>query len=225
MFKELAVDDIRDVAPHFRRLRVSAPWLRTTTVAAGDKLQIMILESGPRTYTPFSHDASAGTIELLAYVHGDTPGAAWVRDLRTGARFRAFGPRGSLALSSLNGPVVLFGDETSFAIAVALQQVRGANDALSFVFECSAPEEAERVLSDLGLSQHSVIARQPARAHLNAVESEIRAALAQHPNAHLVLTGHAQMIQAIRAAFKSQPAAYTDQKVKAYWADGKRGLD
>ncbi|HKP58639.1 MAG TPA: hypothetical protein VJV78_18060 [Polyangiales bacterium] len=223
--KELSVDEVRDLSPHFRRVRISAPWLRTAAVSAGDKLQIMIAECGPRTYSPFGHDSAAGALELLAYVHGETSTATWVRALVPGARFHAMGPRGSLALSSLPGPVVLFGDETSFGVATALRQARGSSNGLSFVFECSHADEARTVLADIGLDGCSVVERQSARAHARAVEGQLRAALAQHPSAHLVLTGHAQMIQALRAALKAEPAAYAGQKVKAYWADGKRGLD
>ena len=223
--KPLTVDEVRDLTPHFRRVRMSAPWLRSASVAAGDKLQIMISECGPRTYSPFAHDVAAGTLEILAYVHGDTPTAAWVRGLAPGATFYGLGPRGSLALAELRGPVVLVGDETSFGVATALHKARGANDGLSFVFESSKPEEARSVLADLGLSAHSVVERQPGRSHVNALERDVRAALANNSAAHLVLTGHAQTIQALRAALKAQPPTYAGQKVKAYWADGKRGLD
>jgi hypothetical protein len=53
----------------------------------------------------------------------------------------------------------------------------------------------------------------------------VRAALGRQPGSHLVLTGHAQMIQSLRASIKASPAPHAGQKVKAYWADGKRGLD
>jgi ferric-chelate reductase (NADPH) len=234
VFPELVVDAVRDVSAHFRQLRVSAPALRSASVSPGDKLQIMIVESGPRTYSPFAHDPAAGTVDLLAYVHGDTPGSAWIRELTAGTRFRGFGPRGSLALASLSGPVVLFGDETSFGVATALtlarqmrqtRQASEGSDGLSFVFECSQPDEARAVLGDLGLARCEVVAREPGLAHARAVDGGIRAALARHPGAHLVLTGHAQMIQAVRASLKKEAPAYASQKVKAYWADGKRGLD
>lgn len=225
VFPEMAVDSVRDVSAHFRQVRVSAPSLRAASVSPGDKLQIMIIESGPRTYSPFSHDPAAGTVELLAYVHGDNPSSAWIRNLVSGAVFRAFGPRGSLPLASLSGPVVLFGDETSFGVAAALSKARGPSDGLSFVFECTNPVEARSVLAELGLTSCEVVAREPALAHARAVDAGIRAALTRHAGAHLVLTGHAQMIQAVRASLKTDSPKYASQKVKAYWADGKRGLD
>jgi hypothetical protein len=53
----------------------------------------------------------------------------------------------------------------------------------------------------------------------------IRGALGEHEQPQLVLTGHAQTIQAVRARLKQERVAYAGQKVKAYWADGKKGLD
>jgi NADPH-dependent ferric siderophore reductase len=225
VFPEMSVESVRDVSPHFRLLRVSGAGLRNAAVSPGDKLQIMILESGPRTYSPFAHDAAAGTVELLMYVHGETAANDWIRKVAPGERFRAFGPRGSLALSSLGGPVVLFGDETSFGVAASLVRARGASDGLSFVFECTSPDEASGVLAELDISGFELVARRADRAHAAAADGAVRAALARHPGSHLVLTGHAQMIQSLRASLKASPASHAGQKVKAYWADGKRGLD
>jgi len=224
-FKELTVEEVREVTPHFRRLRISADWLRTTSVAAGDKLQIMIADAGPRTYTPFERDAQAGSCELLAYVHGDTPGAAWIKAARAGLKFRAFGPRGSLPLSRLHGPIVFFGDETSFAAAASLQRAHPQRDELAFVFECTHAQESEQVLRELGIEPHAIVPRQHPRDHMAALEGALRSALSLRSPAQLVLTGHAQTIQALRARLKTSPCACAGQKVKAYWADGKRGLD
>jgi ferric-chelate reductase (NADPH) len=225
VFKELAIEDVRDVSPHFRRLRVSGQSLRTAQCSAGDKVQIMIPDAGPRTYTPFAHNLANGTLDLLAYVHGDAPAAKWSRTAQAGMRVRAFGPRGSLPLASLRGPVVFFGDETSFGAALSLREARGRADELAFVFESTQREESEQVLAELGLEQAVVVSKLSAHAHLSTIESHLRTALTRLPNANLVLTGHAQTIQAIRARLKAQPAGNVGQKVKAYWADGKQGLD
>ena len=225
VFKALTLDEARDLSPHFRRLRFSAPWLRTAACAPGDKLQIMINEAGPRTYTPFDHDATSGSLDLVAYVHADTATGSWVRAARPGSSCRVFGPRGSLSLSSVHGPVVFFGDETSFGTATSLQRARGAADGVSYVFEVSEPTEATEVLGQLGLQAPALIARKPAHGHLDALEDAVRSAVEKRPNARLVLTGHAQSIQGLRKRLKAKPLQASGQSVKAYWADGKRGLD
>jgi NADPH-dependent ferric siderophore reductase len=225
VFKEFSVEAVADVSTHFRRFRVSSESLRNNPGSAGDKVQIMIPEAGPRTFSPFAVDASAGAFDILAYVHGDAPAAAWSRSAQPGLRFRAFGPRGSLPLSTLSGPVVMFGDETSFGAAKALLDTRADNAGLSFVFESTDEAEAHDVLAGLGLSAAGVVRRKPEHAHVADLDAQLRAALARHPDSTLVLTGHAQVIQALRARLKAQPASIRGQKVKAYWADGKKGLD
>ena len=225
VFKALVIAEVRDLSPHFRRFRVGAPWLRGAACAPGDKLQIMINEAGPRTYSPFGHDADSGTLELVAYVHGETPTATWVRSARPGGTLRVFGPRGSLSLASVTGPVVFVGDETSFGTALALQRARAAADGVSYVFEATNVEEADGVLRELGLKGAVTVARQPGHGHLGALERAVRDAFEQRPHARLVLTGHAQTIQGLRKRLKEQPVQSSGQSVKAYWADGKRGLD
>ena len=54
-----------------------------------------------------------GSVDLLVYSHGDTPGAKWGRAVAEADRVNVFGPRGSIAIAALAGPVVVFGDETS----------------------------------------------------------------------------------------------------------------
>ena len=225
VFKALVVDEVRDLSPHFRRMRLSAPWLRTSGCAPGDKLQIMINEAGPRTFSPFGHDRERGTLDLLTYVHGDTQTAAWIRAAAPGNVLRGFGPRSSLALASLSGPVVFVGDETSFGAALSLPRLHAAADGVSCVFEVSDPEEATGVLRELSLPANAIVARQPGLGHLDALEQAVRAEVARHPRARLVLTGHAQVIQGLRKRLKVQPTEARGQTVKAYWADGKRGLD
>lgn len=225
VFKEFSIDEARDLSPHFRRFRVTGESLRGRACAPGDKVQILIGDSGSRTFTPFAANPNAGTFDFIAYVHGDGPAAAWSRAVGVGARFRMFGPRGSLALRSLEGPVVLFGDETSFGVAKSLLDLRGPADGVGFVFESTDRDEAVQVLGELGLGAASVVKREPDHAHADRLESQLRAALEVRPNATLVLTGHAQTIQVLRARLKAKPAPVRGQKVKAYWADGKRGLD
>lgn len=225
VFDEFSIEQIRDVSAQFRRFRAAGPSLRSKPCAAGDKVQVMVGEAGPRTFSPFAPDAGAGTFDFLAYVHGTSPAAAWAREAQPGQRFRAFGPRGSLPLSSLAGPVVMFGDETSLGAAKSLVDSRGRDDGVKLVFECNDRDETNLALAELGLLGAQTVLRAPNLTHVGELEQQLRAALASSPNATLVLTGHAQAIQALRSRLKAAPVPVRAQKVKAYWADGKKGLD
>lgn len=230
VFNPLTVESSRLVSPHFQRLAFTGDWLRSGACSPGDKLQVMLPGVGSRTYTPFAFDAAAGRLELLVYLHANEPGAQWGRQARPGDRVRVFGPRGSLPIAKVARPVVLLGDETSFAVARTLVQAdAGAADKVALIFEVSRPEESAAVLDDLGLAQRELVARREDGQHAAEVEERVRAALARlsadAAGCTLLLTGSAQSIQSLRAALKRRPVPGVTQKVKAYWSKGKRGLD
>jgi NADPH-dependent ferric siderophore reductase len=217
LFPELRVTSAEVIGQRFRRLRLEGEALTKGSFTPGDKVQI-VLDDGTRTYTPFAVDAGKGTMDLLVYAHGETPGACWGKSVRVDDTIRVFGPRGSIPLPSLAGPVVVFGDETSFALARAHQDV--ALGAPRPLFEVSDVADAEHALAALGL-EADVVARQENERHLDALEDHLRA----RSGATLVLTGKAQSIQALRGRLRARPSSFAAQKVKAYWSVGKRGLD
>ncbi|PCC67272.1 NADPH-dependent ferric siderophore reductase, contains FAD-binding and SIP domains [Nannocystis exedens] len=221
-FPEWTIAAVRQVSPHFRRIDLTGDNLRAPH-DAGDKVQVWIPGAGARTYTPFSHRPERGAVSLLVYLHGEEPGAQWGRAAAVGERVRVFGPRGSLPFATLGPAVVLFGDETSFAAARALRELRGPAAPLSFVFEVTHADESEAVLAELDVGPRTLVPR--GEGHLVEVERRLRAALDRHAGADLVLCGNARSIQTLRAALKAAPAPHGRQKVKAYWAPGKRGLD
>lgn len=225
VFRDATVTAVHDVAPRFRRIELSGERLRDVAWSAGDKVQVFLGEAGMRTYTPLSWDAARGRTAFLVHVHGDAPGAAWARAVKAGDRCQFFGPRGSLALEGLRGPAVLFGDETSFAVAHTLHQVRRASADIACVFEVSSAADSRLVLGELGLGTSVVIEKQANDAHLDATVAALRESLARWPDARLVLTGRAQAIQKLRAQLKSNGIAPASQLVKAYWSLGKTGLD
>jgi ferric-chelate reductase (NADPH) len=237
LHRALTVESIADIAPSFRLCVLTGEALRSAAFAPGDKLQVM-LDAGARTYTPFAFDATLGRLSLLVHLHdSNAPGATWGRRLAKGAQVPVFGPRSSLPLASLSGHVVLFGDETSFGVARALRDhlgdpsislddtARSPSDRCDFVFEVSSADESSRALRELGLSNDALVQRAAGDAHLTEVDQRVREALLRHPGSHLVLTGKAQSIQHIRAQLKASSVALAGQRVKAYWAPGKRGLD
>ncbi|MFY1827187.1 siderophore-interacting protein [Myxococcus fulvus] len=224
-FREATVERVREVSPHFRWVEWVGDGLRDVAWSPGDKVQVYLPGEGMRTYTPLGWDAALGATRFLVYLHGDGPGAAWGRAIKPGDRCQFFGPRGSIDLKSLRGPVVLFGDETSFAVAHTLRNLRASTADVEYVFEVSARAESESVLTELGLAGATVVERQAADAHAKEVASRVRATLERRPGAQLVLTGRARSIQALRATLRDSGAPHAGQKVKAYWADGKRGLD
>lgn len=221
LFHSATVTRVRDLSPRFRWLELEGASLRGEPCEPGDKVQVFLPAIGMRTYTPLAWDSQKGTVAFLVYLHGSGPGSEWGRRASVGDKVQFLGPRHSLKMGERPGPVVLFGDETSFGVAWSLKT--DAKRDVTAVFEVSQRAEATPVLRELGL-EGSDVERRDGDAHLSEVHERLRAALQKTPGAQLVMTGRAQSIQALKARFKSEGSS-PPGKNKAYWSVGKTGLD
>lgn len=223
LMRPARVAAVETLSPHFRLADLEGEALRNVAWTAGQKVQVS-MGSGlsARTYTPMWWDADSGRTRMLTFAHGDGPGSRWASGLREGDTCQFFGPRRSLDLSGLKSPVVLFGDETSFGLAAALRECPQADGAIH-VFEASDVAESRPVLAAIGLGQATLIERIADDAHLAAAEAEVLRLAAS--GAHFVLTGKASSIQRVSRALKAAGVASSRVKTKAYWAQGKIGLD
>lgn len=213
------IDRVSDVADRFRRFDVSGEGLVGVAGSAGDKLQVLV-DGDLRTFTPFAFDGAAGRLSLLAFLHGEGPGARWARAARGGDLVHVFGPRGSLPLGVLPAPVVLVGDETSLGVGRALQELGSAHSVLLEASDVGATKAAAEAI---GLSDVTVFGQSPSNTHIEALWTAIKAKTPTRTA--LVLTGNAQTIKSLRALARRDGVSYRAQKNKAYWAPGKRGLD
>lgn len=221
LFHNTTVTRVRELAPRFRWLELEGSSLRGESCEAGDKVQVFLPGAGMRTYTPLSFDARKGTVAFLVYLHGSGPGSEWGRRVAVGDKVQFMGPRHSLKMKERPGPVVLFGDETSFGVAWSLR-TDGQREVLP-VFEVSQRAEVAPVLRELGL-EGTDVERQGGDAHLDEVHARLRAALDKTPGAQLVMTGRAQSLQTLKGRFKAG-ATPPPGKTKPYWSVGKTGLD
>ena len=221
MMRPARVAAVETLSPRFRLIDLEGEGLKNVAWLPGQKVQVAIGSGlSSRTYTPMSWDADAGRTRLLVFLHGDGPGSRWAGSLLEGEGCQFLGPRRSLDLSGADRPVVLFGDETSFGLAAALQ---GGPAAVESVFEVSDDAESRAALTAIGLGRATVIERRDGDAHL----AEIGADLSRHVarGACFVLTGKAQSIQNVSQALKKSGMESSSVRSKAYWSPGKTGLD
>ena len=225
VLRDTRVTAVTPIGEHLRTVTLEGAALRDIAWTPGDKIQVLLPSRDVRTYTPMSWDERAGITELLVFDHGDSPGSAWGRRVKPGDTCRFVGPQRSLRRLAKR-PAVLFGDETSFAVASAL--ARAVPDRpLASVFEVASSTEAQVALDALKLADYGTcvaIDRAGSDRHLAQVVEQLQHLLAANPGAELVLTGRAQSIQGVRAKLRetgSRPHSAT----KAYWSVGKTGLD
>jgi NADPH-dependent ferric siderophore reductase len=208
LFRHGAVTRVTPLGQRYRRIDVTGAELAGASFVPGDKVQVYFAGVGMRTYTPVTWSAEGATW-FVGFAHGDTPGATWVRTVKQGDEVALFGPRRSLDVSALTQPLVVVGDETSLAVACALSRTH----AVTAVLEAGDVEELREVGAALELRGLTVVPR-------GALEPAVRAQLAA--GAVPVFTGRAASIQALK---RSLGDLARTGKTKAYWADGKRGLD
>lgn len=207
MLKHSRVTQVTALSPYLVRFDVAGDELRDVKWTPGDKAQLLIPGQAVRTYTPFSW--RDGGASFLGFIHGHTPGSNWVRALRPGDPVDFIGPQRSLNANGLNGTVVVVGDETSIAVARAFSESR----RVIVVLEAGDVDATREVCAKLGLSNSSVVPR----GNLDALATNLKAHVSA--GATPFFTGRASTIQQLKKATQLKGPT------KAYWADGKRGLD
>jgi len=219
MLDTAQVTAVSPLAPGFLRVRLTAEAFRKVTWVPGSKLQFRPRRGtmSLRTYTPIGWDAETGETELIAYTHGDGPAATWFRQVAVGDRCEVFGPRNSIDLRDVAGrPVVFVGDETSVALACALRTV---TTDVSYIFEAQDPAALAGLLPGLNITERAtVVAKDTGLLPL------ARAAAGPGP-CILVVTGDAATVHAVRRDSLTWPLKPAKVKGKAYWAEGRAGLD
>lgn len=222
ILREATVSEVEDLGASYRRISLVGPSLREATCEPGDKVQIFLPEVGARTYTPFAFDRELGRIDLLVYLHGTGPGAQWARSITPSAVVRLIGPRSSLPLPQMDEPVALFGDETSLAVARSLFDIRAAGGHAVVRIEVDSRAAAQLACEAIGLPAEILVERTPSASHLDRIARELADAVKE--GGSLALSGNAHSVQLLRRQLRGL-GVERRQNVKAYWAEGKRGLD
>lgn len=222
--RDLVVVSVEDIAPKLRLITLQSESLRGFSWVPGQKLQVtMGTALVARTYTPIKPDAHTGQFQLIAFAHGLGPGSKWVMTLKPGEMCKVFGPLSSLDLRFEARSLVMVGDETSIGLSVAAAAHYGTIPT-HHVFEVHARSNVEAVLDQAGLLPGSTIhVRTSDRSHLIAMEQQV-ISLAES-GADIVLTGRAGTIQKLHRGLCRENIPGKKIHTKAYWAEGKSGLD
>jgi ferric-chelate reductase (NADPH) len=217
------VTEVSQLSPRFVKVELRAEAFSSSAWTPGTKLQLRPRRGslGMRTYTLIAWDGDRGVTQLVAFAHGDGPGANWFRRATVGDVCELVGPRGSVDLRGLSGRVVFVGDESGVGLACALHTV---TRDVRHVFEATDPGELAAVLADLDLAESATVV--PKSADRTRVTQEAHAA-AQTSTIpfDLVACGDAATVHAVRRDARRWPRRATSTKARAYWAEGRTGLD
>jgi ferric-chelate reductase (NADPH) len=225
LFHPMIITGAERIAESYSMLSVQGEFLLETKWIPGQAIEVYLGSLTKRAYTPMKLDPKTGSASFLIYLHGGGPGSAWAANVKAGDTCHALRPKNSLDFTTLSGPALFFGDETSIAAARALRHCRenSANDR--YVLEVSSPPQAEIVLKELGVGNTSLVQRTEDGSHLVEALSILANHAATTPSPQWILTGQARSIQRMQRGLKDAHLNISPSKVKAYWSPGKTGMD
>jgi NADPH-dependent ferric siderophore reductase len=224
-FRPAVVSTVTHLSGHFRLIEFAGESLKGEKWIPGQKVQFHLGSLKSRTYTPISWNASEGTSQFIMFLHGNGPGSEWAESLKRDTPCNLMGPRSSLNFAAITEDSILFGDETSIAAAVALHRSRQGAQQDRYVFEVSSLVESAEVLQRIGLPNAKLVKKTPDLSHLAEVEQALVDSASALATPKWIMTGKAQSIQSLRKMFRDRQTNLTRLDTKAYWADGKTGLD
>jgi ferric-chelate reductase (NADPH) len=218
------VSAVTDHGP-LRTIELVGPDLQGQDWTPGDKIRIKLRGFELRTYTPISWDRSAGRTRLIAYAHGDGPGAAWCREAGVATPCLVRGPSHSVRLDELTTAPIFVGDETSIGLSVAWRTLGPTTPPTVELFELTDVAAIQPALDHYGLGAAVVVPRLADDGHLQHLADLVVDHVRAHPEAPVCLTGRAPTIAALRRRLKSEGLSDRSHRAKAYWDPKRSGLD
>ncbi|MCS3800657.1 siderophore-interacting protein [Niastella sp. OAS944] len=207
--------------PFIKRIRLQGE-LNDWHCHAGYATGVRISDTEYRNYTPSFDDVENGIVELIVHLHGDGPGSRYMNNLSIGDELKLIMPRGKKVYSEDVKQYFFFGDETTLAMACALNERAKKNKALlHFYFELDA--ENKNIPAILGLDNYSVFSKNKTLANVELVNQLPMFQMPGYKEATFIVSGNATSVQTVRRAIK-QYGVSGSIIAQAYWAAGKTGL-
>lgn len=224
----LTVVNSVDMTGNMRRIVLSLPpEAKALRYQPGQALVMMIPtgdgEYGRRDYTIRSIDHEAGTISIDFFMHGDTPGPRWAKQVKPGEAIDVRGPRGKTVFNPDASWHLFTGDESCIpAIAHILENVPAGTKAHVLIEVGDASGEVEiqtRANLDLRWLHRGDIPAGPGTLMVDAVAQLIL----PEGNGHAYIIGETSNVRRQRHALLEM--GFTRERISSegYWRPGRIG--
>lgn len=209
------------LTPFIKRIRLQGD-LKNWNIQPGYATAVRVSDTEYRNYTPAFEDTEKGFVELIIHLHGDAPGSRYLHNLTIGDELRLVPPRGKKVYSEAVNQYFFFGDETTVALACAVNERAKKNKALlQFYFELDA--ENKNIPGILGLDNYTVFVKNKTFSNVDLVNELPLFNTPGLKEVSFIIAGNATSVQTIRRALK-QHGVSGSIIAQAYWAAGKTGL-
>lgn len=216
------ITEVQPITERFRVVTLEGETLKDARWRPGQKIQIKLGGLASRTFTPMLWDRDEGALQILVYRH---EWAHWVQTASAGDDCMLFGPRDSVDLTSLNRPLLIFGDESSLGLMRALKATREGFRGSHFVVETSSAAETQSAIDILNLPPMTLIERARDDAHMTESATALRRMVETHSPHDIVLSGKARSVERLSRFLTGIGLPASRIHARPHWAAGRTGLD
>lgn len=190
-------------------------------VGVGSFIDFRVSDTEARRYTISDMDTTNGLLELIVHLHGNAPGSCFMDRLNTGDDVHINPPRAYNYYDPSVKKYVIFGDETSLALACSFLPVLTQHQH-AFQFYLELDEENQHIPTRLQLKNCSVFSKNGSFSDEKWVNALPIVQSAEWQQANFVLTGNAQSVRTFRKVLKDKCKGKIVSH--GYWLEGKKGL-
>ena len=191
------------------------------TFQVGSYLDFRVSDTEARRYTVSYIDPQKETLEFIVHLHGEGQGRQFMEDLKVGDKIVVSAPRFHKCYEKSFKNYLIFGDETSLALACALLPML-INHKHHFHFYFELAQENQDIPKLLGIPNATVFAKDGSFLNENWISKLPIFQKAAINDTTFVLTGNAKSVQAFKKTVKSGSKAKIFSH--GYWLEGKKGL-
>lgn len=203
-----------------KKIRFSGDF-RKMDLKPGYYMDFRVGDTEARRYTISYIDNGKSVIEFIAHLHGDAPGSRFMELLKTGDKVNVNPPRGRRYYDKSIEKYVIFGDETSLALACSFQPVLLQNEH-PFLFYFELDDQNPNATELLGLKNCTVFPKNGSFRKSDFINDLPIFQSADWQEAGFVLTGNVRSVQEFRKVLKSR--SFAKVNAHGYWLEGKKGL-
>lgn len=226
----LVVEEVRDLTPSMRRIRLSGEDLASLDHRPGQDMAIAVPggdgSTVRRRYTIRALHAAEGLVDLDFVLHGDGPAARWAAAAEAGVRIEAVGPRGKITVDPEADWHLFAGDEAALPGIAAMVESLAPGSSARAIVEVDGPQDEQPLVAPAGVPLELTWLHragvEPGRSTLLARalgEVELPAGLG-----HAYAAGEYGVVQALRQAIAGRGLPRERISPKPYWRLGRRNM-
>jgi NADPH-dependent ferric siderophore reductase len=224
----LTVTEATNVTPHMRRVVLSCPDIGEMKLKPGQSAVLLLSETDgdflKRHYTIRSIDRAARRITFDFVLHGDTPGANWVRNAKPGDEIDALGPRGHVWLHPEADWHLFAGDETALPAISAMLEGLKPGDVATAIIEVANKDEEQKLPTQAGARIAWLHRNGPPRPGSRPLIDALAAiAVPNDRKVHAYLAGETSTVRTQRHGLIARGLAKEQISAEGYWRPGRIG--